>query len=519
VAVTRRFAKFTSPSPSQSLKAPILPANLNQDRLAAASSPAGFATIATRGSANPYLPSKFHLHLAGRLVALAEGRLEYLIVQCPVQHGKTELASVWNAAWYLALHPERSVIVASYSSDFAASRIGLPVRTIMERYAAAYFGEDVKLNPASKSTSRFNLTAGGLFRAAGVDAGIAGRRADLAVIDDPFPGLKEAMSKTYREGVWNWFLYELLPRKAPNAGVVAIQSRWHRDDFIGRLIAHCIAIGARFEVVDLPAIALGPNDEGPFGEQGPAYTDALGRAPGEALWPEVRPLAFLEKQRKSVGSRVFGALFQGRPVPDGGAYFAREYFRYYELTNDGRAISMQCADGMFRAVPLFSCRVFQLIDPAASTDPDADRFALATWAITPLNDLCLLDLVYGRFDAPRQMKVIKAAYLKWPMTRAIGVESVAYQLTLVQLALATGLPVKKFRADRSKESRAQIVATRFEAGGVFFPRAAPWLAEYEEELLAFPSGEHDDLVDVTSGAGIVLALTGASDTPAGVMIS
>ncbi len=479
----------------------------------------GFATVATRDTASPYIPSAFHLYLAGRLVALAEGRLEYLIISAPVQHGKTELASVWNAAWYLALHPERSVIVASYSSDFATTRIGLPVRTILERHAPKYFGENIALNRSSKSSSRFNTTEGGLFRAAGVDAGIAGRRADLAVIDDPFPGLKEAMSKTYREGVWNWFLYELMPRLAPNAGVVAIQSRWHQDDFTGRLIKHCVEIGARFEVVDLPAIALGPQDDGPFGELGPRYYDVLGRKPGAALWPEVRPLAFLEKQLKSVGKRAFAALFQGRPIPDGGAYFAREYFRYFDFASDGRALSMLCADGMHRAVPLFSCRVFALVDPASSTDPSADRFALGVWAITPLNDLCLLDLQFGRFAAPQQMKVLKAAYLKWPMIRAIGVESVAYQLTLVQLAVAQGLPVKPFKADRSKEARAQVVATRFEAGAVFFPRGVPWMTEYEDELLSFPSGEHDDLVDVTSGAGIVLALTGASDTPQGVRIS
>ncbi len=441
-----------------------------------------------------------------------------LLLQIPVQHGKTETVSVWGSAWYLSLHPERSVIAASYATDFAATRIGLPVRTILERYSPKFFGDGVRLNPSSKANRRFALTAGGSFRAAGVDAGIAGRRADLAIIDDPFPGLREAMSKTYRDQVWNWFLFELLPRLAPNAGVVVIQSRWHDDDLIGRLVRHCTETQQNFRVVDLPAIALGPEDDGAFGPRGPRYVDALGRKPGEALWPEVRDLDFLAKTRTNVGSRVFSALFQGRPQPDGGFILVREWFRYYERVDDGRAIRMVCADGIQRDIPLTSCRIFQLIDPATSTDPSADRFALATWAITALNDLAILDMVVGRFDAPRQLQVMRAAYLKWrPL--AMGVESVGYQLSLVQHALHLGLPVKKFKADRDKQNRAQIIATRYEAGAVYHPKSAPWLTDFEEELVAFPSGTHDDQVDVTSGAGIVLALTGASNTAQGVRIS
>ena len=46
-----------------------------------------------------------------------------------------------------------------------------------------------------------------------------------------------------------------------------------------------------------------------------------------------------------------------------------------------------------------------------------------------------------------------------------------------------------------KETRLSRHQGRFEAGRIFLPIEAPWLADFEHELLAFPNGRHDDQVD------------------------
>ena len=51
----------------------------------------------------------------------------------------------------------------------------------------------------------------------------------------------------------------------------------------------------------------------------------------------------------------------------------------------------------------------------------------------------------------------------------------------------------------------------------FFPRDAPWLADLEAELLQFPHGRHDDMVDVCGWASIVaskIPLRGSSGATA-----
>jgi predicted phage terminase large subunit-like protein len=49
-----------------------------------------------------------------------------------------------------------------------------------------------------------------------------------------------------------------------------------------------------------------------------------------------------------------------------------------------------------------------------------------------------------------------------------------------------------------KKDRLLAQAGKIEAGQVHLPREAPWLADFLQELLAFPNGRHDDQVDSLS---------------------
>jgi hypothetical protein len=110
---------------------------------------------------------------------------------------------------------------------------------------------------------------------AGVGGPITGRGAHLLVIDDPVKNDEEARSPTCRQKQWDWWQSVASTRLRPGGLIVIIQTRWHRDDLTGRILKHAKNNGQRWRVVSLPALA---------GED-----DPLGRAPGEALWPEMYP--------------------------------------------------------------------------------------------------------------------------------------------------------------------------------------------------------------------------------------
>jgi predicted phage terminase large subunit-like protein len=110
---------------------------------------------------------------------------------------------------------------------------------------------------------------------------------------------------------------------------------------------------------------------------------------------------------------------------------------------------------------------------------------------------------------------VQSLAAKWRPFK-IGIEAVAYQLSFVQAAIQAGLPATDIKRTRgeTKETRAYTAATRYEIGTVYHPRRAEWLGAFEAELLGFPAGAHDDMVDVVSDAAIAVALSEKRDSGA-----
>ena len=51
------------------------------------------------------------------------------------------------------------------------------------------------------------------------------------------------------------------------------------------------------------------------------------------------------------------------------------------------------------------------------------------------------------------------------------------------------------RAEKKKELRIDAIQPRFAVGSVWFKSGAVWLSEIESELLAYPHGARDDVID------------------------
>ena len=89
---------------------------------------------------------------------------------------------------------------------------------------------------------------------------------------------------------------------------------------------------------------------------------------------------------------------------------------------------------------------------------------------------------------------------QWKPTSILVEDRASGQSLLQELKSATTLPVLAIKVDSDKLSRAQAVTPLVEAGKVFLPESAPWLAEYVDELATFPTGNYDDAVDSTTQA-------------------
>ena len=425
-------------------------------------------------------------YLAARLEGVAAGEVRRLMVFMPPRHGKSSLVSRGFPAYYLGRHPDREIILASYGAELA-NDFSRKARSIVFEYGNR-FDPPIALARDSKAVNRWHLSNGrGAVTAAGVGGGLTGKGASLALIDDPLKDWAAAQSKTIRDAAFDWYQSVLRTRLAPGGSIILVQTRWHEDDLAGRLLREMAAGGESWEVVNLPAIA--------------EEHDALGRRPGEALWPAMFPLEELEATRRAIGATKWAALYQQRPQAEGGGLFRRSSFRYYEQAGD--TIILHALDGD-RRIDLASCWLFQTVDPAATTSAQSDYFAAGTWAVTPDSELVLLDLLREKAETVRHIEIMDSLWYRWhPKFQAV--ENRTFGLNIIQELKRRGRPVVPCKADQDKFSRALPISARYEAGMVYHPSLAPWIEDLEGELLSFPNGTHDDMVDVVAYAAILLA--------------
>jgi len=437
--------------------------------------PAALARLVSRGQWQP-AP---HLELINdALVEVAAGRIRRLMITAPPRHGKSELTSVYFPTWFLGLYPFRRVILVSYEADFAESW-GRKVRDILVEHGPELFG--VHVSDDARAAGRFDLAGqrGGMVTV-GTGGAMTGRGADLLIIDDPIKNYDEASSPAQRERMWNWLRSVGLTRLEPGAAVVLVMTRWHEDDLAGRLLASANEGAEPWTVLRLPAFAE---------ESG----DLLGRAPGEALWPTHFDQRALEERKREMGSALFAAEYQGLPTPAAGALFHRDWFRSFRMSSVGTF------DLGGRIIEADTAQVFQTVDLAVSTATSADYTVVGTFALTPKSELLVLDILRLRLESPDLIGLLRRGYEKW-RPGFIGIERAGYGLMLIQQARRAGLPITELIADTDKVSRAMPAAARMEGGDVYFLEGAPWREDFEAELLAFPNGRHDDMVDVLSYA-------------------
>jgi predicted phage terminase large subunit-like protein len=410
-------------------------------------------------------------------------RPEIILVAAPPRHGKSTITSYYLPAWYLGTFPDRRVILASYEADFAATW-GQKTRQLLEDHGPSLYG--VRVDDSSRAASRWDLhrLPGGMVTA-GVGGPITGRGAHLLVIDDPLKNAEQASSPTIREKQWEWWLSTARTRLEPGAVVVVVMTRWHEADLAGRLLEGSRDGGDPVTEIRLPALA--------------ERNDRLGREVGEALWPERFDRDYLEQTRRVQGPYWFSAMYQGRPAPDEGGIFDRKDFRYFDI--DGDYVVLRQLDGSKRRFATGLCEKFQVVDLAASEKETADYTVMTEVWVTPEKDMLVTAVARERVAVPDQPDFFKRHHAGG----RVKFEAIGYQTGIIQTMLREGFPAEPVYPDKDKVTRAGAAGALYRGGKVYHRARAPWLHDFEAELLAFPFGEHDDQVDtIAYGANALL---------------
>lgn len=131
-----------------------------------------------------YAAGAHHRHMAKLFKDVVEGRKTRIIINIAPRHGKSELTSYLLPAWYLGHKPDAKIIMATHTQSLSED-FGRRVRNLIGDGEYRRVFPETTLQTDSKSAGSWNTRQGGKYYAVGVGGALAGRGADLLVIDDP----------------------------------------------------------------------------------------------------------------------------------------------------------------------------------------------------------------------------------------------------------------------------------------------------------------------------------------------
>lgn len=427
-------------------------------------------------------------------IGLLVGLWSNALMEVPPQHGKSKYWSQAFPVFCQGKLPDSRVVLGAYGAQYAASW-GRASRDTMRRVGPDLFGLTVREDVAAANEWKVaDLKGERVYDAgmitAGIEGGVAGRSADVAIADDLIADDASGESKVTKDKVWNWWEAELSARLQKGGKRVMLMTRRAVDDPPGRIRDLIEAKKEVWKVISLPAIA--EKDEClEFPQmvfQGityPAYT--WRRKAGAALVPELHPLEELKAVELGRNPHVWAGLYQQRPYPRGGGDLKGEWF-----------IIVEADPACHRW-----CRAWDL---AASESPSAKQTAgvkIGQWRKTgeQSNRYHIADAAAGRWAPGRRNQIIKQTAILDGRGVPIIIEQEPGSGGPAQVEeirrMLDGWVVVSVPASRdgSKQMRADAMASQAQLGNITLRKAA-WNIDFIAEANSFPAG----LIDMIDAA-------------------
>tara|TARA_R100001510_G_scaffold17180_3_gene14510 strand:- start:6298 stop:7776 length:1479 start_codon:yes stop_codon:yes gene_type:complete len=425
-----------------------------------------------------FIEGRHHKIYAQKLQDVADGKLKRLIINMPPRHTKSEFASYLFPTWLMGKRPDLKIIQATHTAELAVG-FGRKVKNLIDSEDFRDVFPDVKLASDAKASGRWSTNKGGEYYAVGVGGALAGRGADLAIIDDPVSE-QDALSVTALDNIYEWYTSGPRQRLQPGGSIIIVMTRWSIRDLTAKVLAKQSESGAdQWEIVEFPAIM--PSNK--------------------PLWPEFWSKDELEGVKASIPVSKWNAQYMQNPTAEEGAIIKREWWNIWEKED-----------------PPACDYVIQSYDTAFSKSDRADYSAITTWGVfhhdeTGVDNIILLDAIRGRWEFPELKQMAHNSFKEYDPDMIL-IEQKGSGMPLTQELRRMGIPVTPFTPGKGadKFTRMHACAPVFESEMVWCPETN-FADEVMEECAAFPNGEHDDLADSMTQAILRFRQGGFITTP------
>lgn len=286
---------------------------------------------------------------------------------------------------------------------------------------------------------------------------------DLIVADDLVA--RENVQTPEQRAKVKDYINSLMALLEPNGELWIVGTRWSQDDAYGDLI-----------------------DEGIWDVmQRGCWADEERTKP---IFPEKFTVEKLQFLRKKFGPVLFSCWYLNDPLSSEAADFKKEQIHFYDPET------------------IHPSNLYMAIDPAHSLGADADFTAMVVGGMFSGGKIRVIDYFRKRVVPSDLVNAIFEMVKKWGLHR-VGIETFAFQKTLKyeiqrqQRERRIFFSIDELGKNRSgrweppvsKEARIRLLQPLFEQGLV---EIRSDMHDLVDELLAFPRGKRDDLIDALS---------------------
>lgn len=430
--------------------------------------------------ARPYFPLEtppFHKEILD-LISNKENRRVGVIA--PRGHAKSTTVDMTYPLWAGCFEQEEFVVIISDTYTQAAEFINALKDEFDNNPKIKWLFGNMKGD--DWQDGEFVLNNGIKYAAKGSGMKIRGirhrhTRPTLMIFDD-IENDENIKSAEQRQKLYHWFTKAAIPALARGGRAVVIGTILHFDSLVNKVMKQQ-DIFKSWQTRVFYAITT--------------EEDGTERA----LWPEHRSLEKLRAMRDDpsdqefVGSIAFAQEYQHKPFSEEDAIIKPDWIKECEPS--------QVPDKHTRLARVLT------IDPAASERQTADFTAMIVADLYTDGNVYIRAIRNQRTspsvtaDTVRELDEIYKP-------QVIGIEKGA--LGLVFRDLLEGLPVIGLEPDKDKVRRLLAVSRFFEAGRVYTVKNIQNGQAFREQLIEFPKGTHDDMVDAAAYAVRLLFVEG-----------
>lgn len=411
--------------------------------------------------------------------------IKRLVINIPPRQGKSMIWSVALPSFILGHRPHEKIFSISNKIDLSTRDVSATRKLIQFKDKERNYKNIFPDVDITKDTEmHFETSAGGQRKAFATMGGITGQGANYLIFDD-FMSVTMVDSEAERRRALKFYIEGFSNRlnDEMNDVIVVVEQRLHKEDLSGYLLGNH---KSTFEHLCLPA---------EFEEKKYYHIGKFEKTVevGELLNPNRLSKQILDEKRnarviqfddgveRANTSQYFYAQYMQKPVAEGGNMVDMKWFQRFDLAN--------LPDMQFDTI-------YVSADTASKSKELNDPSSFMKFGVKG-SCIYLLDRYNKRAEYPQTKANLLLFAAKYPAANFILIEDASTGASLIQelrkevsygiVPISHGGVQKEIRFNNSTGVMAN--------GNVFLPKEATWLFDFEEQMMQFPNGSHDDDCD------------------------